>query len=71
MEAIDVIVDRTIKALAAGASERDVATWFIGMAHDHARADGVDPASFDYETRIAVAQRTIMACLAVAEERTP
>ena len=68
MEAIDQIVDRTIRALAGGASKRDVTAWFIKMAHDQAVAEGVDPDSFDYETRIAVAQRTIMACLAVAEE---
>ena len=68
MEAVDQIVDRTIGALAAGASKREVTAWFIRMAHEQAVAEGVDPASLDYETRIAVAQRTIMACLAVAEE---
>ena len=68
MEAIDEILARTIKALAGGSSERDMTAWFVRMAHDLAVADGVDPDSLDYETRIAVAQRTISACLAVAEE---
>jgi hypothetical protein len=67
LEAIDQLMLKTIELLAKGASDADVVTWYIRAIHDQVARDGIDPESLAYETRIAIAQRTIFACLVVAE----